>query len=115
MNSITNVYRRVVPESVFLSLSSDPLRGSANLFVGKDIVFRFIKEYSSLMDFGPYVIGLFWYEDFWKVIFWLVLKLEISCRVMVSWRVFGFFWRIFFEDYVFAWWNIWIFIILLLP
>ncbi len=29
---------------------------------GKDIVF--IIEYSSLMDFGPYGIGLFLYEDF---------------------------------------------------
>jgi hypothetical protein len=32
---------------------------------GKDIVFRFITQYSSLMDFGPYVIvGLFSNEDF---------------------------------------------------
>ncbi len=31
--------------------------------VGKDIVFRFIMEYTSLRDFGPYVIGLFLYED----------------------------------------------------
>jgi hypothetical protein len=31
---------------------------------GKDIVFRFIIEYSSLMDFGPYEIDLFLYEDF---------------------------------------------------
>jgi len=33
---------------------------------GKDIVFRFIIEYSSLRDFGPKVIiiGLFWSEDF---------------------------------------------------
>jgi hypothetical protein len=31
----------------------------------KDIVFRFIVEYSSLRDFGPQVImGLFLYEDF---------------------------------------------------
>jgi hypothetical protein len=28
---------------------------------------------------------------------------------------FGFFLEEFFEDYLFAWWNIWIFIILLLP
>jgi hypothetical protein len=27
----------------------------------KDIVFRFIIEYSSLRDFGPEVIGLFFY------------------------------------------------------
>jgi hypothetical protein len=33
-------------------------------YQGKDIVFRFIIEYSSLMDFDPYVIGLFLYEDF---------------------------------------------------
>jgi hypothetical protein len=31
---------------------------------GKDIVFRFIIEYSSLIDFGPEVVGLFLYEDF---------------------------------------------------
>jgi hypothetical protein len=47
------------------------------VYQGKDIVFRFIIEYSSLMDFGPYVIGLFLYEDFSKMIFLLVLKLEI--------------------------------------
>jgi hypothetical protein len=29
------------------------------------------------MDFGPEVKGLFLYEDFRKMIFWLVLKLEI--------------------------------------
>jgi hypothetical protein len=34
-------------------------------YQGKDIVFRFIMEYTSLMDFGPYaVIGLFLYEGF---------------------------------------------------
>ncbi len=70
---------------------------------GKDIVFRFIIEYSSLRDFGRKVIiiALFWYEDFWKMIFWLVLKLEISYRVMISWRILvsfrGFFWRLYFR------------------
>jgi hypothetical protein len=33
-------------------------------YQGKDIVFRFIIENSSLKDFGPYGIGLFLYEDF---------------------------------------------------
>ncbi len=47
-------------------------------------MFRFIIEYSSLRDFGPKVMGLFLYEDFCKVIFWLVLKLEISYRVIIS-------------------------------
>jgi hypothetical protein len=33
--------------------------------VGKDSVLRFFVEYSSLRDFGPYVIvGLVLYEDF---------------------------------------------------
>jgi hypothetical protein len=32
----------------------------------KDIVFRFIIEYSSLMDFCPYAIDLFLYEEFLK-------------------------------------------------
>ncbi len=56
-------------------------------FVGKDIVFRFIIECISSRDFGSEVIGLFLYEDFWKMIFWLVLKLEISYRVIISWRI----------------------------
>ncbi len=42
-------------------------------------------EYSSLRDFGFLgtwvVIGLFLYEDFRKMIFWLVLKLD---RVIIS-------------------------------
>ncbi len=46
--------------------------------------------------------------------FGVVLKLEISYRVIISWRVLASF-RGFFEDYVFAWWNIWVSIILLLP
>jgi hypothetical protein len=33
-------------------------------YKGKDIVFIFKIEYSSLMDFGLYVVGLFLYEDF---------------------------------------------------
>jgi hypothetical protein len=33
-------------------------------YQGKDFVFRFIIEYSSLMDFGPLVIGLFLEEEF---------------------------------------------------
>jgi len=28
------------------------------------------------------MVGLFLYEDFWNMIFWLVFKLEISYRVM---------------------------------
>ncbi len=31
-----------------------------------------------------YVIGLFLYEDLWKMMFWLVLKLEISFRIIIS-------------------------------
>jgi hypothetical protein len=48
------------------------------------------------MDFGPWGIGLFWYEDFWKMIFWLVLKLEISYRVMISWMILIYMWEIQF-------------------
>jgi len=52
-------------------------------------------------DPRPWVICLFSYEDFWKMIFWLVLKLEISYnRVIISWRILvffrGFFWRLYF-------------------
>jgi hypothetical protein len=77
-------------------------------------VFRFIIEYSSLMDFGPRAVGLFLYEDFWKMIFWLVLKLEISYRVILSWKSLISF-KGFSEDYIFSWWNIWVSIIFLLP
>ncbi len=69
-------------------------------YEGKDIVFRFIIEYSSIRDFGTYVIDLILYEDFWKMIFWFVLKLEISFRVIMSWRILvffrEFFWRLYF-------------------
>ncbi len=82
--------------------------------IGKDIMFRFIIEYSSLKDFDPEVIGLFLYEDFWKMIFWLVLKLEITYRVVISWRSLVLF-QGFLEGYIFVWWNIWVSIILLLP
>jgi hypothetical protein len=83
---------------------------------GKDIVFRFIIEYSSIMDFGPYVIGLFLCEDFWKndILACVEKKLEISYKVIISWRISVSF-RGFFEDHIFAWWNIWVSIILLLP
>jgi hypothetical protein len=37
------------------------------------------------------------------MIFWLVLKIEISYRVYDILKNFGFFWRIFFEDYISAW------------
>ncbi len=53
-------------------------------YQGKDIVFRFIIEYSGLLDFGPYIVAPFLSEDFQKMIFWLVCKLEISYRVMIS-------------------------------
>jgi hypothetical protein len=34
-------------------------------YQGKDIVFRFIIDYSSFKDFGPFaIIGLFLYKDF---------------------------------------------------
>jgi hypothetical protein len=50
------------------------------------------------MDFDPHVIGLFLYEDFWKMIFWLVLKLGINDRVVIFWRSLVSF-KGFFEDY----------------
>jgi hypothetical protein len=84
----------------------------------KDFVLRFIIEYSSLRDFPAptriIILGLFLYEDFWKMIFWLVLKLEISYRVIFSWRILDFLLEEFFEDYMLTWWNIWVSIILLL-
>jgi hypothetical protein len=41
------------------------------------------------------------------MIFWLVLEIEISHKVIISWRI---SFRRFFEDYIFTWWNIWVFI-----
>jgi hypothetical protein len=87
--------------------------------------FRFIIEYNSWRDFGSQgnnnnnnnnnrSIYLFILGYIWKMIFWLVLKLEISYYrviIIISWRILvsfrgDFF---FFEDYIFAWWNIWVF------
>jgi len=48
------------------------------------------------------------------MIFWLVLQLENRYRVIISWRILVSF-RDCFEDYIFAWWNIWVSIIILLP
>jgi len=60
------------------------------------------------MDFGPHKIDLFLYEDFWKMIFWLLLKLEISYRVIISWRIYTFledFWKIIFlHGEIFLFW-----------
>jgi hypothetical protein len=36
------------------------------------------------------------------MIFWLVLKLEISNRAIISGRILVFFLEEFFEDYIFA-------------
>jgi hypothetical protein len=47
------------------------------------------------------LIGLFLYEDFWKTIFWLVLKLEISYRIIISWRILASFSRITWGLYFF--------------
>ncbi len=50
-------------------------------------MFKFIIEYNSLKDFGPLgnnIIGLFLHEGILKMIFWFVLKLEISFRVLIS-------------------------------
>jgi hypothetical protein len=45
-------------------------------------------------------VCLYLYEDFWKMIFWLVLKLEISYKIIISSRIWfsfrGFFWRLYF-------------------
>jgi hypothetical protein len=47
-------------------------------YQGKDIVFRFIIEYSSLMDFGLQVTGPFLYEDFLKDDILACLKVDIT-------------------------------------
>jgi hypothetical protein len=42
------------------------------------------------------------------MIFWLVLRLEISYRVIISWRILVSS-RECFEGYISVWWNIWVF------
>jgi hypothetical protein len=53
-------------------------------YQGEDIVFKFIIKYNSLTNFGTHVVGLFLCKDFWKMIFWLVLKLGIND--ILSWK-----------------------------
>jgi len=62
-------------------------------------VLRFIIEYSSLRDFGPLgnniILGLYFYmRIFKKMIFWLVLKLEITYRVIIYLEGFWFTFRV---------------------
>ncbi len=64
--------------------------GLYSVCLGKDIVFRFIIEYSSLRDFGP--LGnnnrsIFIWGFLKVMIFWFVLKLEISYRIMIFWWI----------------------------
>ncbi len=55
------------------------------------------------------IIGLFLYEDFWKMRFWLVFKLEFSYRIIISWRIFCLFLEHFLKiRHIFAGWNIWV-------
>jgi hypothetical protein len=75
-------------------------------------MFRFIIEDSKLKGFWPLSNNnrSILYEDFWKMIFWLVLKLEISYRVMISWRLLvsfrGFFFKIIFlRGEIFRFWS----------
>jgi hypothetical protein len=53
------------------------------------------------MDFSPQVVSLFLYKDFWKMIVWLVLKLGISDKVVISWRSLVSFRRFFFLKIIF--------------
>ncbi len=145
-------------------------------YQAKDIVFRFIIEYSSLRDFGPlgnrpiFIWGflflfLFWAHNSrpnWQIVgedpksgpiedsrqefhlhfsgprapegarpgshhprgsylrifersyFGFCWNLRLSYRAIISWRILVSS-RGFFEDYILAWWNTWVSIILLLP
>jgi hypothetical protein len=86
---------------------------------GKDIVFRFIIEYSSLRDFyrplGNNTKSIFiWGLNLKYNILACVETWDISYRIKVSWRILVSF-RGFFEDYIFAMViYIWVFLILLL-
>ncbi len=54
-------------------------------YQGKDIVFRFIVEYSSLRDFyRPLGNRSIFIGGFLKDDIWLLLKFEISYRVIIS-------------------------------
>jgi hypothetical protein len=58
---------------------------SGVIAVGKTIKPQSI--YSSSKGFWPMGSKSVLYKDFLKMIFWLVLKLEISYRVMISGRI----------------------------
>ncbi len=89
-------------------------------YQGKDIiVFRFIIEYSSLRDFyrplgnnnnrSLFIWGFLKHDNFC-----LSWNLSLVYRVIISWRILVSL-RGFVEDYIFAWWNIWVWIIPPLP
>jgi hypothetical protein len=82
-------------------------------------VFRFIIEYSSLRDFYRPLVNnrslFIWafLKDGYFGLCWnlrlVIIELWYLERILVAFR------GIFFEDYVFAWWNLWVSIILRLP
>ncbi len=73
---------------------------------GYIIVFRFIIELKGFWSLGNSNRSIFIWGFLKDVIFWLVLKLEISYQsYKISWRILVSF-RGFFEDYIFARWNI---------
>jgi len=48
----------------------------------KDETLKSIAFTPTIVTFYPITIGLFLYEDFGKMIFWLVLELEISYNIL---------------------------------
>jgi hypothetical protein len=83
-----------------------------------DIEFRFIIEYSSFRDFYRRPLGnnrsIFIWEFLKDDVFGLCWNWRL---VLELWYLEGFWFLLgdVFEDYIFAWWNIWVSIILLLP
>jgi len=58
------------------------------------------------------IYWIFWFKRIWYFGLCWNLRLVIELWYLQG---FCFLWEDVFEEYIFAWWNIWIFIILLLP
>jgi hypothetical protein len=76
--------------------------------VGKDIVFRFIIELKGFWPLGNNSLVYFYMRNFERWYFGSSWNLRLVVELYYL-EGFWFLFKGFFEHYVFAWWNIWVF------
>ncbi len=89
-------------DSCLVWVSLTPLPPPPNDSLSSLLLFTLLLHWKTIHVICLFVIiGLLLCEDFWKMIFWLVLKLEISYQVIICWRLLGFSLRGFFSKNIY--------------